>query len=77
MRQADSQRGDRLQLHLAVHAAESVPDRREGEISGAALEDFPGGVAACSLPGPLPVSRLPPPNRRGSHFSPCWILLTY
>jgi hypothetical protein len=21
-------------------------------------------VAACSLPGPLPVSRLPPPNRR-------------
>jgi hypothetical protein len=51
--------------------------RQTADTSGAAQEDFPGGVAACSLPGPLPVSRLPPPNRRGSHFSPCWIRLTY
>ena len=35
-----------------VHVAEPVPDRRrEGEISGSAQEDFPGGMAAYSLPG--------------------------
>src|ERR1035441_6790476 len=42
----------RLQLHLALHAAEPAPDRREGEISGSAQEDFPGGMAAYSLPPP-------------------------
>ena len=77
MRPADSQRGDRLQLHLALHAAEPTPDRREGEISGDAQEDLPGGVAAYSLPGPLPVSQRPPAYRLGGHFSPCWIRLKY
>ena len=53
-------------------------DRREGELSGAAQEDSPGGRAAYSLPRPLPLSRQQTPNRLGGgHFSPYRSRLTY
>ena len=40
MRQADSERGDCLQLHPALDAAEPVPGGGGGETSGVAQEDL-------------------------------------
>src|SRR4051812_4687398 len=76
MRQADSKRGDRLQLNPVLDTAEPVPVGRRRKASALAQEDLAGGVAAHSLSGSLPISEQPPANRRRGHFSPCKLRLT-